>query len=208
MSMSRSYPVPVETTRCESNVKGSRFIATAERVRNPDEASAFVNAVKREFPDASHNCFAYVAGAPGDTNRVGMSDDGEPSGTAGRPMLSSLLHSGVGEIAVVVTRYFGGTKLGKGGLVRAYTQAVQDVLNDLPVEQLRNWTKYCLCFAYPELDKTKMLIDKFDGELDAVDYGAEVRMKVRVPEDVAEAFREGFVQATSGRGNIEAAGEA
>src|SRR6185437_606076 len=103
------------------------------RVSTPDEAQLLVRELDVEFSDATHNCWAYVAGPPGSTSRVGMSDAGEPHGTAGRPMLTVLLHSGVGEIAAVVTRYYGGTKLGTGGLVKAYGGSVQLALESLPL---------------------------------------------------------------------------
>ncbi|NLG62975.1 MAG: hypothetical protein GX539_12100, partial [Candidatus Cloacimonetes bacterium] len=100
-------------------VQRSRFIATLAHAPDVESARAFIEEVRAEFPDATHNCWAFVAGPPGSTSHVGFSDAGEPHGTAGRPMLDVLLHSGIGEVAAVVTRYFGGVKLGKGGLVRA-----------------------------------------------------------------------------------------
>ena len=118
------YPVPDlalgQFHRVEQTIKRSRFICTAAHVTSPEEAKAFIDQIREEFSDARHNCWAFAAGAPGATAQVGMSDDGEPHGTAGRPMLTVLLHCGVGEIAVVVTRYFGGILLGTGGLIRAY----------------------------------------------------------------------------------------
>jgi Uncharacterized protein family UPF0029 len=126
------YPVPAQQHRVEQVIDRSRFICTVARVQSSEEAQAFIKTMNAEFPDATHNCWAYVVGAPGSTDRVGMSDDGEPHGTAGRPMLTVLLHSGVGEIAAVVTRYYGGTKLGTGGLVKAYSGAVQEALAGMP----------------------------------------------------------------------------
>nr|NIQ93902.1 DUF1949 domain-containing protein [Desulfuromonadales bacterium]NIS40241.1 DUF1949 domain-containing protein [Desulfuromonadales bacterium] len=114
----------------------------------------------------------------------------------------TLLHSGIGEIAVVVTRYFGGAKLGKGGLVRAYTQAVQEALKRLPLEQRRSWTAFTVRCDYPELEKTKMLIDQFDGEMERVTYEAEITLEARIPDENAEEFAEGFRQATCGAGNL------
>ena len=99
------------TVRFEEEIKRSRFITTLARADSRERALAFVDAIKKEFPDARHNCWAYAAGRPGDTAQVGQSDDGEPHGTAGRPMLNQLLSGGVGELAAVTTRYFGGIKL-------------------------------------------------------------------------------------------------
>jgi uncharacterized YigZ family protein len=126
------YPVPAGQHRTTEIVSRSRFITTIERASTVEEAEAFVARVRAEFPDATHNCWAYVVGPPGSTARVGMSDDGEPHGTAGRPMLTMLLHGGVGDVAAVVTRYYGGTKLGSGGLVRAYGGCVQQALASAP----------------------------------------------------------------------------
>ena len=111
--------------RAEETVRRSRFIVTMARVSSPEEAKAFIDRIREEHAGATHNCWAYNAGAPGDTAQVGASDDGEPKGTAGRPMLTALLHSDVGEVAAVVTRYFGGILLGTGGLVRAYQGSVK-----------------------------------------------------------------------------------
>ncbi|MGD9326788.1 MAG: YigZ family protein, partial [Desulfobacterales bacterium] len=105
------YKIPAKLYRTEETIKRSRFIATVARAFTEEDAKAFISIIKNEFPDATHNCWAYVAGPPGDTARIGMSDDGEPHGTAGKPILTALLHSEIGEIVAVVTRYFGGTKL-------------------------------------------------------------------------------------------------
>lgn len=122
--MADRYNVPNlaagEIHRAEETIHRSRFIVTMARVSSPEEAKAFIDSIRAEHDQATHNCWAYVAGEPGSTAQIGASDDGEPKGTAGRPMLTVLLHCGVGEIAAVVTRYFGGILLGTGGLVRAY----------------------------------------------------------------------------------------
>ncbi|MGH7443771.1 MAG: IMPACT family protein, partial [Longimicrobiales bacterium] len=130
--MDAGYPVPDGRHRAEQSIERSRFIATIAHTPTADAARALIDAVRAEFPDATHNCWAFVAGPPGTTTHIGLSDAGEPHGTAGRPMLDVLLHSGVGEVGAVVTRYFGGVKLGKGGLVRAYGGAVQHTLASLP----------------------------------------------------------------------------
>src|SRR5690606_17190774 len=126
------YPIPAATHRTEQTIQRSRFIATLAHAPTVDAARARIDDVRAGFPDATHNCWAFLAGPPGSTAHVGFSDAGEPHGTAGRPMLDVLLHSGIGEVAAVVTRYYGGVKLGKGGLVRAYGGAVQHALATLP----------------------------------------------------------------------------
>ena len=111
--------------RFEEEIKRSRFITTLAHADSRERALAFVECVRREFPDARHHCWAYAVGRPGDTARVGQSDDGEPQKTAGMPILEVLRHSGLEDVIIVVVRYFGGTLLGTGGLVRAYTGAAQ-----------------------------------------------------------------------------------
>ena len=134
--------------RAEETVRRSRFIVTMARVSSPEEAKAFIDRIREEHAGATHNCWAYNAGAPGDTAQVGASDDGEPKGTAGRPMLTALLHSDVGEVAAVVTRYFGGILLGTGGLVRAYQGSVK--LGHAP---LRGFDRTPSGFGLPALSR-------------------------------------------------------
>jgi len=126
-----SYPIPAKETRVEIMVVNSRFIATLAPVFTVEEAKAFVSRIKDEFSDATHNVPAYVVGH-GNSVIAHANDDGEPAGTAGRPALAVLQGSGLGDAGVVVTRYFGGTKLGTGGLVRAYSDAVRAVLEAAP----------------------------------------------------------------------------
>ncbi|MBI3789360.1 MAG: YigZ family protein, partial [Gemmatimonadetes bacterium] len=126
------YPIPAGRHRAEQVIDRSRFVATLDRAATPDEAHEVLRAVAAEFDDATHHALAFVAGPPGSTTHVGMSDAGEPHGTAGRPMLTVLLHGGVGDIVAVCTRWYGGTKLGTGGLARAYGGTVQLALATLP----------------------------------------------------------------------------
>jgi uncharacterized YigZ family protein len=130
--MKTSYPIPVGENKIELEIKRSKFIAYAINVTDRGQADAFVKHLKNTNPRAQHVCWAYIAGSPRTTERS-MSDDGEPSGTAGMPILKVLQYSGLGNIAVAVVRYFGGTKLGTGGLQRAYSDAVVQVLEDLPL---------------------------------------------------------------------------
>jgi uncharacterized YigZ family protein len=125
------YPIPARAARVEIGVVNSRFIASAGPAFSVEEAREFIARVKAEFPDASHHVPVYLVGY-GASVTAHCSDAGEPSGTAGRPALAVLQGSGLGDVVVVVTRYFGGTKLGTGGLVRAYSDAVRSVLEVLP----------------------------------------------------------------------------
>ena len=128
--MSKLYSIPLAEIRREHIVVNSRFIATLVPVLSVDEARAFIARIKKEFADASHNVSAYIIGG-GNTVAEFCSDDGEPSGTSGKPALAVLRGSGLGDVAVVVTRYFGGTLLGTGGLVKAYTESTQLVVNEI-----------------------------------------------------------------------------
>ncbi len=128
------YYIPAETTRFEQEIKKSRFIAFASCVNSSDAAHAFINQIRSQFPDARHVCWAFVAGEPGNTSHVGFSDSGEPAGTAGMPMLNVLQHGEIGDIVTVVVRYFGGIKLGTGGLARAYSSSVSEVLKRTPLQ--------------------------------------------------------------------------
>ena len=203
MSDASRYPVPTGTHRVESSVKRSRFIATAARAVDPDAAHALVDRVRAEMPDATHHCWAFVAGAPGSTAQIGMSDDGEPHGTAGRPMLNALLHGGVGEIAVVCTRYFGGVKLGTGGLSRAYADAVKLVLASLPTVERVERVRVSVTVGYPEIDALRRLLAERSVVVEGEEYGAEVRYRLAVPAPDLEAFRETVAELSQGRAVID-----
>jgi uncharacterized YigZ family protein len=196
------YPVPAGTHRREEVVERSRFIATIERARTAEEARAFVERVRAEFPDATHNCWAFVAGPPGDSAAIGMSDDGEPHGTAGRPMLDALLHGGVGEVAAVVSRWFGGVKLGKGGLGRAYAGAVAGALETLPVVEHVSRSPLSVVVGYAAIDGLKRLLEELGVETRREEYGAEVIYRVAVPVDRRAEFEEAVATLTAGAGRI------
>jgi len=184
-------------------VRGSRFITTLAPAPDEDEARSFIDSVRAEFPDATHNCWAYVAGPPGSTARIGMSDDGEPHGTAGRPMLDTLLHSGVGEVAAVVTRYFGGTKLGRGGLGRAYSGGVKLALESLP--RLRKVLRVPVRIEtdYASVDALFRFLDDAEGIRLEEEYGAGVRIDAAVPEDRVAGLERLVAELTSGMGSVD-----
>jgi uncharacterized YigZ family protein len=187
----------------EEVIQRSRFITTLGRARNVEEAREFVRTVKEEFPDANHNCWAYVAGPPGDTAFVGMSDEGEPHGTAGRPMLTVLLHSQVGEIAAVVTRYFGGVKLGKGGLVRAYSSGVQLALASAPVVRKVERVRVRIRVAYRSGDAVRRVLEGGRIVVISESYGAEVQFEVAVPSEDLDALERQVASITRGAGRVE-----
>lgn len=197
------YPIPAATHRTEQTIQRSRFIATLAHAPAVDVARACIDEVRAEFPDATHNCWAFLAGPPGTTAHVGFSDAGEPHGTAGRPMLDVLLHSGIGEVAAVVTRYYGGVKLGKGGLVRAYGGAVQHALASLPTVLRVDRITLDIRVGYPDVDLLRRLLVETDAEVVAEEYGADVHYRAAVPAPALAMLRAALTDATSGRATIE-----
>ncbi|MGD9402166.1 MAG: YigZ family protein [bacterium] len=196
------YRIPAEAYRTEEMIKRSRFIATVAHASTEEDAKAFISGVRDEFADATHNCWAYVSGPPGDTARVGMSDDGEPHGTAGRPMLTVLLHSDIGEVVAVVTRYYGGTKLGTGGLVRAYSGSVKNALAGLSTQEKRDLVILTVGFDYSKIAAVKQLIVSFDSEVIEEHYEADVSFKVELPRDNEGSFILAIKDVTGGKGVI------
>jgi len=196
------YPIPARRFRCETEVERSRFIATVQEAVSEAEAQAFVAAMKAEYPDANHNCWAYLVGPPGSSDRIGLSDDGEPHGVAGRPMLTALQHSGLGDTAVVVTRYFGGIKLGKGGLVKAYTAAVQAAFEKLPRSLHIDWAELRATVDYPRLAPLERRLADFECEVLATDYAERVFLQLRLPAERMAGFRRMFADLTAGGGTL------
>ena len=197
------YAVPSRIYSVEELIQRSRFITTAAHAPDANAANAFVDSVRELFPDATHHCWAFVAGPPGSTAHIGMSDDGEPHGTAGRPMLTILLHSGVGEIVTVCTRYFGGVKLGTGGLSRAYAGGVKLLLQTLPTELKIKRVHVSVRVAYPHVESLQRLLDDLEVIVEHEDYGEEVKYQIAVPAMTLETLREQLAQLTSGEGVLE-----
>ena len=204
MSSASRYPVPARTHRVEEEIRRSRFVTTLARAATPQEAAALVRQVSDEFADATHNCWAYVAGPPASTDRVGMSDAGEPHGTAGRPMLHALLHSGVGDVVAVVTRYFGGTKLGTGGLVRAYTGCVQHALATLPLGERMDLVALGLVVDYPRVAAVQQLFGTFEVQVASQTFGTDARYELRLPAANVDRFRQAVLDATRGQARFPA----
>ena len=196
------YPVPAKEIRREIVIGGSRFIATLAPVFSVEEAKAFIARMRSEFDDATHNVPAYLIGG-GNSVTAHASDDGEPSGTAGRPILAVLRGSGLGDVAVVVTRYFGGTKLGTGGLVRAYTQATQAVVTDIPRAQKVMAYTTLLAAPYPLLERIRLLVEAADGEILDEDFTADVTMTLRFQVEKFDAFENGLQELSAGKLSVE-----
>src|SRR5512139_1388569 len=167
------YPVPATEIRREFTVSNSRFISTLMPAFSVDEAKGFIARIKREFPDASHNVPLYIIGH-GDSEIAHCSDAGEPSGTAGRPALAVLRGSGLGDVAVVITRYFGGTKLGTGGLVRAYSEAVRSVVEAVPRAERVPTHTIMVEYPYRLVERVRLLVDAQRGQILDEDFAANV----------------------------------
>ena len=196
------YRVPARETRVTDEIKGSRFITTAACVPDLEAAREFVARIKIEFSDATHNCWAWVVGPPGSTAINGSSDDGEPGGTAGLPILKVLLNSGVGDIAVVVTRYFGGVKLGRGGLVRAYGGGAKRVVKDLALTERVFYVHMEVTSDYPSVDSVRRLAAAHEGVVSEESFGEAAVFRVNIPDEHVDGFVDGLRDATGGRARI------
>lgn len=196
-----SYRVLLEGGQGEYEEKKSRFIATVRKCESEEEAAAFIEEMKKKYWDARHNCSAFVLGSRGELTRC--SDDGEPSGTAGRPMLEVLQGEGIRNIAVVVTRYFGGVLLGTGGLVRAYTQAVKEGLKNCTVGRMRYGHEIRVTTDYNGIGKILYLLGNAGIEPVSSEYTDKVTLRIILPAEDAEKLRKEMVEATSGRAEIE-----
>lgn len=192
-----SYRVLLEGGEGEIVEKKSRFIATVRCVETEEEAVAFIDEMKKKYWDARHNCSAFVIGDRAQLTRC--SDDGEPSGTAGRPMLEVLLGDGVRNIAVVVTRYFGGVLLGTGGLVRAYTQAVKEGLNASKIGVMCEGYELSLKTDYNGVGKVLYLLGQKGLEAFDSDYGENVVLRVRVVNELVAQLEKELIEATAGK---------
>lgn len=176
-----SWLIPAEPVTFAEEIKKSRFITLLAHTDGVDAAKAFVDAVRTEHPDARHHCVAWVAGPPDDSQQLGFSDDGEPAGTAGKPILAQLMGSGVGEITAVVVRYYGGVLLGTGGLVKAYGGGVSQALARLTTQRKTPLTEYTLQCEYGQLSGIEALLGQFSGKIVASEYQAAVRLRVALP---------------------------
>jgi len=193
----KRYPIPAEETRTEIQVLSSLFIATAAPVFSVDEAKAFVARIRQEFADASHNVPVYLVGY-GASVVAHCTDDGEPSGTAGRPALAVLRGSGLGDVAVVVTRYFGGTKLGTGGLVRAYGDAVRAVLEVLPRAEKVPTHTVLVAAPYSFFERVRLAVDAHLGLILDEEFAADVMVTARFPVERVPAFQDALQEMSNG----------
>ena len=198
----KRYLIPACEVRTEIVVVNSRFITTAGPALSVEQAKAFIKRVRYEFDDASHNVPLYVVGY-GSSVIAHCSDDGEPSGTAGRPALSVLQGSGLGDIAAVVTRYFGGTKLGTGGLVRAYSEAVREVLRQLPLAERIPTVTVRMAVPYSLFERVRLWVDEQYGEIRHEEFAGEVTVTARFPAKHFPIFEQLLTERSAGRIHAE-----
>lgn len=197
----QSYFTPSEAQRFELEIKRSRFITSISPVNDKSEAKIYIHSLREEFPDANHHCWAMIAGMPDDVYQHDQSDDGEPKGTAGKPMLNVLQHSALGNIVVVVTRYFGGTKLGAGGLVRAYTQCVSEALKKLETTEFLIRDEIQIALPYSMLDSLKHAIRELNIEIIDSQFSENIQLKILVSKKDKKLLDE--IISSVGNGAIE-----
>ncbi len=199
--MAVRYPIPEKFTETEIVVVNSRFIASAAPVFSNEEARNFINSIKAKYPDATHHVPAYIIGY-GNSVSAYCTDDGEPSGSSGRPVLAVLQGSGLGDVCVVVTRYFGGTKLGIGGLVHAYGDAAKAVLEILPRAEKVPTYVVMLAIEYSYFERVRLLLQKYKALTMDEDFGADVTITARFVEEGLAPFQTELSELT--RGQVQA----
>ncbi len=182
----------------EMKEKGSRFICRARPVRSRDEAEFFIAQIAKQHFDASHNCYAYAVGC-GAHEMTRFSDDGEPSGTAGKPILLAIQGRDLTNVAVVVTRYFGGVKLGTGGLIRAYGGVTSEVLDRAQHHTLYIKDKLALACTYHQLNSIMSFVEKFGGQISSSDYGEQIDLIIELRRSLSEKFIDFVFDKTAGQ---------
>lgn len=198
-----SYRIPTGNGASEYVEKRSRFLGLVQPVSSEDEAREIIAACKKQYHDARHNCWCYLL--RDGTERY--SDDGEPQGTAGLPMLEVFKREGVENVVCVVTRYFGGVLLGTGGLLRAYTKSAKDALDAAGIAAVRRWVKLEVGCPYSLLERMKTECLSLDGAVQNVDYGADVLLSLLLPENNTEAFSARVTELSAGACSAQTVGE-
>lgn len=196
MTIKTAYSVPImgadNPHRVEEVIKGSEFICRIVFSSDVETAKSYVKGLKQSEPDATHHCWAYIVGDPNNTTLIACSDDGEPNGTAGMPMLNVLKHSGLGDVTAVVTRHYGGTKLGTGGLARAYGGSVKLAIQSLESQDRIFTDSLELYCAYDLQQQIEYLLNEHQATITDVQFTKDVAIKAEVPQDqwplLAKAF--------------------
>jgi len=192
------YRIPAASVRIEQEVSRSRFIASLTNAPTVEAARGYIAAVRAEMPDATHHVYAFKVGYGGSVTE-GVSDDGEPTGTAGPPVLAVLRGADVGDIVLVVTRYFGGIKLGTGGLVRAYGDTARAAIAAMTTHEKIERRQLGLTVPYPLYERVKRLISEYGATVDDETFEAEVTLYFTMPLDSIEAFTSALRDLSAGR---------
>lgn len=179
--MAQSYPIPEAPAEAVIEIKKSRFIARAAHISSKQEAKAMLEQARRDYPDARHHCWAYQLGNPVSASQAAMNDAGEPSGTAGKPILNVLQHKGVGDVMIVVIRYFGGIKLGAGGLTRAYSAAAQAVMNELKTTRHQAMQDCRLQCDFSQEQCVRHWLETHQVQLNNTQYFEQVHLEILCP---------------------------
>ncbi|SUT87895.1 IMPACT family member yigZ [[Actinobacillus] rossii] len=193
------YPIPQSAVVFEEEIKKSRFITYIQHTQGLAQAKAFWQEIRNLHPNARHHCWATVAAQPNNSQFFGFSDDGEPAGTAGKPMLSTLQGSGIGEISVVVVRYYGGILLGTGGLVRAYSNGVQQALKLLVTILKVERKRYEVWCDYGQVNWIQLLCEQYDIQIQAQDFQVNVRFELGISDDKLISFEQELITRSAGQ---------
>jgi uncharacterized YigZ family protein len=176
-----TYNEPIDTAHIEIVIKKSRFIGFAKKVVTREEAIEFIKELRESYPDARHVCWAYLLGDPNNSTNCASNDDGEPSGTAGKPILAQINYNNIGNVVVVIVRYFGGIRLGAGGLVRAYRKSAQQALLGLTTEEYIPQEEILIELPFNEENTIRQALASFNGEIISCDYDSMVALRVLLP---------------------------
>jgi uncharacterized YigZ family protein len=201
MADTERYPIPAAPAETEIRVSNSRFIGCAAGTPTVEDSRAFLATVRERYPDATHHAYAALVGY-GASVVAAMSDDGEPSGTAGRPMLAVLRGSDLGDVTVVVTRYFGGTLLGTGGLVRAYSDATRAVLEILPRKEYVETCSLQVCLDYSDYTPARQVLVQWAAAVEQETFAEHVTLVVQLPRTNVEGCTATLAELTAGRAGV------
>lgn len=202
--MSTPYLIAAEEVIDETIVTRSRFICYLKPCSSAADAKAFIKELQVLHPQANHHCYAFIAGRSENSQLYGFSDDGEPSGTAGKPMLTMLMGSDVGEVCAVVVRYFGGTKLGPGGLQRAYGGSVRQALTLLTTKLKIPMVRKTLACQYTQMNDVLYFLQQIGGEVIQQDYNENVLLTLALPEEKLKDFQQHLQTLSSGQLQLQA----
>jgi uncharacterized YigZ family protein len=193
------YPILQSDMFFQEEIKKSRFLTYLSHIEGKEQALAYLASIKKQHRDARHHCWAYIGASPKDSVNMGCSDDGEPKGTAGKPMLCVLQGCNVGEIIAVVVRYSGGIKLGTGGLVRAYSNGVQQLVKQMHTIEKRFYQRYQINCDYAQMAQIESLLERLSGRIVEVHYLQSVQAIVAVDKQLTQQFTEQLESLTQGK---------